>query len=80
MILNELLNRAKFQGLHFKFGEINPALAFLLLRVVLHQVDRNKDRGFPGGSVGEESPDKAGHAGDAGSTIPGNPLQYSCLE
>ena len=36
VILNELLNQAKFQGLHFKFGEIKPALAFLLLRVVLH--------------------------------------------
>ena len=46
------------------------------------------DRGFPGGSVGEESPAKAGEAGDAGS-IPasgrslgeghGNALQYSCL-
>ena len=47
------------------------------------------DRGFPGGSVGEESPARAGDAGDAGS-VPasgrslggehGNPLQYSCLE
>ena len=43
-------------------------------------------RGFPGGSIGEES---ASNAGDPGS-IPGsgrspgegnsNPLQYSCLE
>ena len=47
------------------------------------------DRGFPGGSVGEESPARAGDTGDAGS-VPasgrslggehGNPLQYSCLE
>ena len=46
------------------------------------------DRGFLGGSVGEESPAKAGDTGDAG-LIPasgrslgeghGNELQYSCL-
>ena len=46
----------------------------------------SRNRGFPGGSVGEES---ACNAGDVGS-VPGlgrspgewngNPLQYSCLE
>ena len=46
-------------------------------------------KGFPGGSVGEESACNAGDAGDTG-LIPGlgrfpgvghgNPLQYSCLE
>ena len=45
-------------------------------------------KGFPGGSVGNESTCKAGAAGDTGS-VPGwgrspgggngNPLQYSCL-
>ena len=45
-------------------------------------------QGFPGGSVGKESPCNARDTGDAGS-IPesgrspeggyGNPLQYSCL-
>ena len=45
--------------------------------------------GFPGGSVGKESPRNAGDAGDVGLIPglesypgggPGNPLQYSCLE
>ena len=31
VILNELLNWAKFQGFHFKFGEIKPALPSFFL-------------------------------------------------
>ena len=50
--------------------------------------DRDRDRGFPGGSVVKSPPANVGAAEDTGS-IPGsgrspregngNPLQYSCL-